>query len=298
VRDLSYAESFADSLSFGYTGGMAVWPSARFVSVALIAFGTAVGRSGESQPRPAQRAAISTVVLATRSDSYVSPAFEVKARYARASGLGDASAEARINEALMAPVNFRIASVRRGLQMYPHDDDGVPLDEIAATITLSTPSLVSVRYIPTMGTVLTHSTWSAELTVSVDVKNGRVLGPHELLRPSVFGKAGLKVLGARILAHAPREVDGARSKDVASECFFSPMDPPIELTDESFFARASTGDPYPVPAVQLSLAPHAVDFLIDLVEYDRAYVCRQQTVRVPYAELRPFLMDDVLALLP
>ncbi|WP_131736614.1 serine/threonine-protein kinase [Actinomadura roseirufa] len=199
---------------------------------------------------------------------------EATAQYVIVDGIRDPAVAAEINTVLKGTAD---GLVRRWAD--ERSKFGLLRDETpwraSATVTFGArgPRLLSVY--DTLGSPQTTSGYISGLTVSVDLADGRRLGPRDLLSSSAFTAAGLRRLAREITRGDP---DG-RIPD-GSICYNGP---PLAATD---LTRGWLG--------LLPTAQGMTFILTEALEMGCVGADRGKEYKVPYSRLRPFVRPEII----
>ncbi|QRP50460.1 serine/threonine-protein kinase [Amycolatopsis sp. FDAARGOS 1241] len=250
---------------------------------ALVAGGVAIFGNHDEPPAPAAL----TVSLQTLSGHDQALPVTYDLQFPQVSGGSDPAVRQRLNDALRAPVDKRLKTIRDGVSGYRdrfQETGDTAAVHSTARILLQTPSVLSVRYHHDLdSSVLSHSTWRFPETVNADLGTGQVLGPKDVFRPEVLTAAGMTTLTRRLEPHTKNgfcrvpEVDG-EGRQVG-----------IDAAD-----RGAGGDH--VPGAAFGFTGTGVQF--DILWYDLGCdtASGQETVTVPYGELGDLLLPKLLAM--
>jgi hypothetical protein len=215
-----------------------------------------------------------TVGVRTTDQSFTAPRLMTEhADYVTVSGMRNKALQETINKKLAAPVDQRVAYIRKSLDGYPADPR-VSADRIKAQVLLRTAKLVSVRYSYSIESwVLSHSSWWDVSTITVALGSGRTYSGRETFRPGLDTAELTRRLQSRVPYHR----------------FCS--------------TNLDTQDPI-IPADALGTYVHPV-FAPDHVEVDLnlpglgyTTACGSRTAKFPYSEITDLLAPELVALLP
>ncbi|WP_236790904.1 protein kinase [Amycolatopsis sp. GM8] len=253
---------------------------------ALVAGGVWVYTSLGDPPR--QAALSVTVQTAAGQDPALPITYSLQ--YPQVSGHADAAVQQRVNDALRAPIDKRLQSLRQELAdpdilgMVRERGD-VLKAHTTAEVLLQTTGLLSVRYDHTLDSaVIAHSSWQFPETVNVDLSTGQVLGPREMFRPEVLTAAGMDTLTARLGPHT-------RNGFCSTPAIGSYGGDQVSI-DASQVQGADH-----VPGADIGFTATGVDFLIKWYELGCDMASGQETVSLPYDEISDLLQPQLLTML-
>ncbi|MEV6920629.1 serine/threonine-protein kinase [Amycolatopsis sp. NPDC051106] len=256
----------------------------------LVAGGLVILRSGEDPPPPPPPAALSVAVQTLSGRDPALP-ISYELQYPQVSGGSDAAVRQRANDALRAPIDKRLKSVRDAVA------DPSTLEQIrqgggtaglrsSARVLLRTPSLLSVRYDHDLDSdVLGHATWRFPEALSVDLATGQVVGPQDVFRPEILTAAGMRTLTRRLTPHTK---DGFCT--VPSVTGYAEQQVTMDAAD-----RPGGGDH--VPAATFGFTEAGAEFEIRWYDLGCDSAAGDETVVLPYAELDDLLQPKFLTVL-
>jgi hypothetical protein len=240
---------------------------------------------------PSQAAFAVTMQTSSGRDQGLPITYDLQ--YPQVSGVADPVAQQRINDALRAPVDKRLKSIRDAVS----DPDVLPMFQerndtanvrTTTRILLQTPSLLSVRYDHDLDSdVLSHTTWRFPETVNVDLTTGQVLGPKDMFRPEVLTAAGMKTLTQRLALH----VEGGEFCSTPTIGDYRGRQVTIDATE-----AVDRGTEH-VPAADIGFTATGAGFEILWYELGCAAASGQQTVTLPYDEIADLLLPRFLTML-
>ncbi|MEV7042347.1 protein kinase [Amycolatopsis sp. NPDC051061] len=170
----------------------------------LVAGGLLIFPPGDDPPAPPAALSVAVQTLSGR-DQALPISYELQ--YPQVSGGSDAAVRQRINDALRAPIDKRLKSVRDAVAQPDLVERFRAAGETAALhssarVLLQTPGLLSVRYDHDLDSdTLGHTTWRFPEAFSVDLATGQVLGPGDVFRPEILTAAGMRTLTRRLTPH-------------------------------------------------------------------------------------------------
>ncbi|MTD54578.1 protein kinase domain-containing protein [Amycolatopsis pithecellobii] len=263
------------------------------IVVAVLAVGALVAggvwiysRLGDA---PRQAALSVTVQTATGQDSALPIMYSLQ--YPQVSGHADAAMQQRINDALRAPIDERLRSLRQELadpdilNMVRARGD-VLKAHTTAKVLLQTAGLLSVRYDHTLDSdVLAHSSWQFPETVNLDLTTGQVTGPRDMFRSEILTAAGMDTLTARLSPHTRNGF--CRTPEIGD---YGGEQVSIDAAD-----RPGGGDH--VPAADIGFTATGVDFLLKWYDLGCDMATGQETLTLPYAEAEDLLRPQLLTML-
>ncbi|MEU8633097.1 protein kinase [Amycolatopsis sp. NPDC048633] len=256
----------------------------------LVAGGLVLFPPGDDDP-PAPPAAALSVNVQTLSGRDPALPISHELQYPQVSGGPDAAVRQRINDALRAPVDKRLKTVRDTVADPStleriREEGETPALRTSARVLRQTPDLLSVRYEHDLeSTVLGHTTWRFPEALSVDLATGRVLGPQDVFRPEILTAAGMRTLTQRLTPHTKNgfctvpTVAGDQEKQVSMDAA----------------ERPGGGDH--VPAATFGFTETGAEFEILWYELGCASADGNETVALPYEELGDLLQPKFLTML-
>jgi hypothetical protein len=171
---------------------------------ALVAGGLLIFPRGDDPPAPPAALSVAVQTMSGR-DQTLPISYELQ--YPQVSGGPDAAVRQRINDALRAPIDTRLKSVRdvvadpSTLERIREEGE-TPAMRSSTLVLLQTPGLLSVRYDHDLDSdVLGHTTWRFPEALSVDLATGQVLRPQDVFRPEILTAAGMRTLTQRLAPH-------------------------------------------------------------------------------------------------
>ncbi|SEO87372.1 serine/threonine-protein kinase [Amycolatopsis saalfeldensis] len=256
------------------------------VVAGLVAGGLVVFRPGDDPPAPPPL----TVAMQTLSGRDQALPISYELQYPQVSGGTDAGLRQRVNDALRAPIDKRLKSVRDGvavpstLDMFRQQGETAALHS-SARILLQTPDVLSVRYDHDLdSTVLGHTTWRFPEAFSVDLTTGKVLGPKDMFRSEILTAVGMRRLTQRL------------EPQVGEFCTIPTVDgyPTRKATMD---AADMVGGGDHVPASTFGFTETGAEFEIRWYELGCASASGSESVALPYAELQDLLLPKFLTML-
>ncbi|WIX98514.1 protein kinase [Amycolatopsis mongoliensis] len=254
----------------------------------LVAGGLVVFQGGDDPPAPPAALSVAVQTLSGR-DQALPVSYELQ--YPQVSGGPDAAVRQRINDALRAPVDKRLKSVRdtvadpSTLEQIRQEGE-TPAMHTSARVLLQTPRLLSVRYEHGLDSdVLGHTTWRFPEALSVDLTTGQVLGPADVFRPEVLTAAGMRTLTRRLAPHTKNgfctvpTVVGYPERQVSMD------------------AAERPGGGEHVPAATFGVTGTGAEFEILWYDLGCASAAGNETVALPYGELDDLLQPKFLTML-
>ncbi|GLY37909.1 hypothetical protein Amsp01_039330 [Amycolatopsis sp. NBRC 101858] len=246
----------------------------------LVAGGLAIFPHGEDPPAPPAALSVAVQTLSGR-DPALPVSYELQ--YPQVSGGADAAVRQRVNDALRAPIDKRLKSVRDGVAV-PSTLEQIraagetPAMRSSARVLLQKPSLLSVHYEHDLDSdVLGHTTWRFPEALSVDLTTGRVLGPRDVFRPEILTAAGMRTLTQRLAPHT-------RSGFCTVPTVVGDSERQVTMDAAD---RPGGGDH--VPAATFGFTTAGAEFEILWYELGCASAAGKEVVVLPYDEL-----DDLL----
>ncbi|MEA5360382.1 protein kinase [Amycolatopsis sp., V23-08] len=290
---LAAAGAGAGVTTAGTSAGVTAALAGKIAMVIAILGALAVGGflilPGKDDP-PAPPAALSVAVQTLSGRDPVLP-IGYELQYPQVSGGPDAAVRQRINDALRAPVDQRLKSVRDGVAVPStleqiRANGETPALRTTARVLLRTPGLLSVRYDHDLDSdVLGHTTWRFPEALSVDLATGRVLGPQDVFRPETLTADGLRTLTQRLAPHTKNgfctvpTVAGEGERQVSMDAA----------------ERPGGGDH--VPAATFGFTGTGAEFEILWYELGCASAAGKEPVALPYGELDDLLQPKFLTML-
>jgi serine/threonine-protein kinase len=254
----------------------------------LVASGLLIFPRGDDPPAPPAALSVAVQTLTGR-DQALPISYELQ--YPQVSGGPDAAVRQRINDALRAPIDKRLKSVRdvvadpSTLERIRAEGE-TPALRSSARVLLRTPGLLSVRYDHDLDSdVLGHTTWRFPEALSVDLVTGRVLGPQDVFRPEILTAAGMRTLTQRLTPHTKNgfctvpSVTGYQERQVGMDAA----------------ERPGGGDH--VPAATSGFTGTGAEFEILWYDLGCASAAGNETVALPYDELGDLLQPKFLTML-
>ncbi|HEY3707779.1 MAG TPA: protein kinase [Amycolatopsis sp.] len=253
----------------------------------LVAGGLVVFRPGGDPPAPPPL----TVAMQTLSGRDQALPMSYELQYPQVTGGSDAALRQRINDALRAPIDKRLKTVRESvadpdLTERFRTEDGTAALRSSARILLQTPDLISVRYDHDLdSTVLWHTTWRFPEAFTVDLTTGKVMSPQDMFRPEILTAAGMRTLTERLAPHTKNgfctvpTVEGYPTRVVSMD------------------AAEMPGGGGHVPASAFGFTPTGAEFEILWYDLGCATAAGNESVALPYAELNDLLQPKFLAML-
>lgn len=254
---------------------------------ALVAGGVWIYATVGDAPR---QAALSVAVQTANGQDATLP-ITYSLQYPQVSGHADPAVQQRVNDALRAPIDERLRSLREELSdpdilNMVRERGDVLKAHTTAEVLVQTPGLLSVRYDHMLDSaVIAHSSWQFAETVDVDLSTGQVLGPREMFRPEVLTAAGMETLTARL---APHTRNGFCSTPAIGS--YGGKQVSIDTSE-------SPGGGDHVPHADIGFTATGADFLIKWYELGCIMAAGQETVTVPYDELADLLRPQLLTML-
>lgn len=212
-------------------------------------------------------------------------------QYPQVSGGPDAAARQRVNDALRAPADKRLKTLRDSvanpdiLERVRQEGETVAVHS-TATVLRQTPGLLSVRYDHDLDSdVLGHTTWRFPEAFSVDLATGQVLGPKDIFRPEILTAAGMRTLTQRL---APHTRNGFCTVPTVVG------DPERQVSIDT--AESTAGGDH-VPAATIGFTDTGAEFEILWYELGCASAAGKESAVLPYRELTDLLQPKVLTML-
>jgi eukaryotic-like serine/threonine-protein kinase len=255
----------------------------------LVAGGLVVFRPGGDPPAPPPPQL--TVALQTLSGQDQALPMSYELQYPQVSGGADAAVRQRINDALRAPIDKRLKTVRESvadpdLTERIRTDDGTAALHSSARILLQTPDLLSVRYDHDLdSTVLGHTTWRFPEAFTVDLTSGKLMSPQDMFRPEILTAAGMRTLTQRLEPHTRNgfctvpTVEGYPTRQVSMD------------------AAEMPGGGGHVPASTFGFTAAGAEFEILWYDLGCATAAGSESTVLPYAELNDLLLPKFLTML-
>ncbi|MCR6482897.1 protein kinase [Amycolatopsis sp. OK19-0408] len=252
----------------------------------LVAGGLVIFSPGDDPPAPPPPL---TVALQTMSGRDQALPITYELQYPQVSGGPDAGVRQRLNDALRAPADKRLKSIRDGvsgnLERVKEQGETVAMHS-SARVLAQTPGLLSVRYDHDLDSdVLGHTTWRFPEALSVDLATGRTLGPKDVFRPEILTPAGMRTLTQRL---APHTRNGFCTVPTVVG------DPERQVSIDA--AERSGGGDH-VPAATFGFTDAGIEFEVLWYDLGCATAAGNETVVLPYAELGDLLQPKVLTML-
>ena len=237
-----------------------------------------VGHHGSKKPKPAP--------VRVELASYTQPVAGLDlrdARYAHVSGVRDAAAQRRIDQALFAPLEWSIAEMRK------QDAEASPPCTKPTVLHANPRSACTAQHLRRSSTrsrdVLL---WPLDyqlprVNVNVDLRTGKALTADDVFRPETLGPDGLATLVKKVSAHVTTR------RDLYSVCVRTP------LRHEDFYPGEPllTSRPQPPRISPFFTAKGLV------VSWSHAgSECPYYGVTLPYSEARDLLNPRLTADLP
>ncbi len=253
----------------------------------LVAGGLVIFPPGDDPPAPP--AALSVAVQTTSGRDQALP-ISYELQYPQVSGGPDAAVRQRVNDALRAPIDKRLKTVRDAVAQPDLAERFREAGETAALHTsarvlLQTPGLLSVRYDHDLDSdTLGHTTWRFPEAFSVDLATGQVLGPQDVFRPEILTAAGMRTLTQRLTPHTKNgfctvpTVAGDSERQVGMD------------------AAEQPGGGDHVPAATFGFTRTGAEFEILWYELGCASAAGNEPVALPYDELDDLLQPKFLTM--
>ncbi|WP_329061257.1 protein kinase domain-containing protein [Amycolatopsis sp. NBC_01480] len=254
----------------------------------LVAGGLVVFRPGGDPPAPPPPQLTVAMQTLAGQDQALPMSYELQ--YPQVSGGADPAVRQRVNEALRAPIDKRLKTVRDSvadpstLDMFRQRGDTAALHS-SARILLQTPDLLSVRYDHDLKSdVLSHTTWRFPEAFTVDLTTGKVLGPQDMFRPEILTADGMRTLTQRLTPHTGEfcsvpTVEGYPTRQVSMD------------------AAEMPGGGGHVPASAFGFTGTGAEFEILWYKLGCASASGSESVVLPYAELNDLLLPKFLTML-
>ncbi|NBH09781.1 hypothetical protein GTY80_41885 [Amycolatopsis sp. SID8362] len=254
----------------------------------LVAGGLFLIPRGDDPPAPPAPLSVAMQTMTGRD-----PALPISydLQYPQVSGGADAAVRQRVNDALRAPADKRLKSIKDGvaepstLERVRQEGETVAMRS-SARVLRQAPGLLSVRYDHDLDSaVLSHTTWRFPEALSVDLATGQVLGPRDVFRPEVLTAAGMRTLTQRL---APHTKNGFCT--VPTVVGYPERRVSIDAAE-----RPGGGDH--VPAATFGFTDAGAEFEVLWYDLGCATAAGNETVVLPYGELADLLQPKVLTML-
>jgi protein kinase-like protein len=263
------AAGAAGSAAGGAAAAVAAKVAAVVIAVVVIAGAAVITfQAKEDIGSPAGGAQALRVGTQTAQATYNDVNLNATAGIVQVSGHEDRGVQQAINDALRAPVNDevntlreQVAGARRGAVGHPQQNAPFNL-VVTPSIRLRNDNFLSVRYenAPTSD-LITNSSWTSYTTVTVDLRTGRALGPLAIFGQERVSKPTADRVSEAIEAQEPGNVCGIGT--------------PLQLKSEDFPEH-----------VQIAFTGDAVEFTLVLpLLPGYANACGIPTVAVPYDDI-------------
>lgn len=254
----------------------------------LVAGGLLIFPPGDEPPAPPPALTVAMQTMSGR-DQTLPMSYELQ--YPQVSGGSDAAVRQRVNDALRAPIDKRLKTVREAVADPStleriREGGETPAVHSSAQVLLQTPGLLSVRYDHDLDSeVLGHTTWRFPEALSVDLATGQVLGPKDMFRPEILTAPGMRTLTQRLTPH--------------TKSGFCTVPTVIGYPEQqvSMDAAERPGGGEHVPAATFGFTGTGAQFEILWYDLGCASAAGNETVVLPYDELDDLLQPKFLTML-